>query len=119
MSARGDGLFFDALAEFGVATGIEPDVALVSEATRATGRVLIRPFDASFQPGTRYNLILFLDVLEHLPDPVAALRHAHSLLAPGRHRPRHRAGVQARSGPRTMTGTTIACDTIRAPFWRR
>ena len=79
----GDGLFFNDLAEFGVATGIEPDASLVSDATRATGRVLIRPFDASFQPGTPYNLILFLDVLEHLPDPVVALRHAHSLLAPG------------------------------------
>lgn len=79
----GDGLFFPDLAEFGVATGIEPDASLVSEATLKTGRVLIRPFDASLQPGTSYNLILFLDVLEHLPDPVGALRHARSLLAPG------------------------------------
>ena len=79
----GDGLFFNDLAEFGVATGIEPDASLVSEATRATGRVLIRPFDASFQPAAPCNLILFLDVLEHLPDPVAALRHARRLLAPG------------------------------------
>lgn len=79
----GDGLFFDDLASFGVATGIEPDASLVSEAIRATGRVLIRPFDASFRPGTQYNLILFLDVLEHLPGPVEALRHAKDLLAPG------------------------------------
>lgn len=79
----GDGLFFDDLAEFGTSVGIEPDASLVSSAMRATGRVLIRPFDASFQPGTRYDLILFLDVLEHLPDPVAALQHARRLLAPG------------------------------------
>src|SRR6186713_3050929 len=52
----GDGLFFGALGEFGTATGVEPDGALVSEATRATGRVHVRPFDPSFQPGTRYGL---------------------------------------------------------------
>lgn len=79
----GDGLFFDALAEFGSATGIEPDAALVSRAMRESGRVTVRPFDATFQPGQQYDLILFLDVLEHLPDPVAALRHARRLLAPG------------------------------------
>jgi len=79
----GDGLFFGALGEFGTATGVEPDGALVSEATRADGRVHVRPFDPSFQPGTRYGLILFLDVLEHLTDPGEALRHARSLLTPG------------------------------------
>jgi SAM-dependent methyltransferase len=79
----GDGLFFDALTEFGTATGIEPDAALVSDGMRASGRVAIQPFDATFQPGSHYDLILFLDVLEHLPDPVAALQHARSLLAPG------------------------------------
>ena len=42
----------------------------------------VRPFDASFQPGKSYSLIVMLDVLEHLPDPVAALRHALSLLEP-------------------------------------
>jgi SAM-dependent methyltransferase len=78
----GDALFIDALAEFGTATGIESDAGLVSDATRATGRVLVRPFDESFQSDKQFGLILFLDVLEHLSDPVAALRHARSLLAP-------------------------------------
>ena len=32
---------------------------------------------------SRYGLILFLDVLEHMVDPGEALRHARSLLAPG------------------------------------
>ena len=75
--------FFDVLTEFGTATGIEPDAALVSESGRASGRIAIRPFDTTFQPDRHYDLILFLDVLEHLPDPVAALRHARTLLAPG------------------------------------
>jgi SAM-dependent methyltransferase len=78
----GDGLLLGALTEFGVAEGIEPDGALVSAATRAAGRVHIRPFDESFLPATRYNLILVLDVVEHLSDPAAALRHAARLLAP-------------------------------------
>ncbi len=79
----GDGLFLDELAEFGKAEGVEPDAALVSDRMRQDGRVHVQPFDARFQPGRRYNLILFLDVLEHLRDPVAALQHATSLLAPG------------------------------------
>src|SRR5262249_55933867 len=39
-------------------------------------------FDDSFQPGKRYSLILMLDVLEHMQDPVAALRRAEALLQP-------------------------------------
>ena len=71
------------LAEFGVATGDRARCLPGVRRHPCHGRVLIRPFDASFQPGTPYDLILFLDVLEHLPDPVEALRHARSLLAPG------------------------------------
>jgi 2-polyprenyl-3-methyl-5-hydroxy-6-metoxy-1,4-benzoquinol methylase len=35
-----------------------------------------------WQPATRYDCISFLDVLEHLVDPEAALSHAKSLLSP-------------------------------------
>jgi len=35
-------------------------------------------------PTRQYSLILMLDVLEHLEDPVGALRHALDLLAPDR-----------------------------------
>lgn len=79
----GDALFFDRLEEFGAVEGLEVDASLVSAETRQTRRVFVQPFDAAFDPGKRYDLILMLDVLEHVPDPEAALRHATHLLEPG------------------------------------
>ena len=80
----GDGLFFDELLKLpgvGVVEGVEP-ASLVSPDGPHRARIHAAPFDASFQPGRRYSLIVMLDVLEHLPDPAAALRHALSLLEP-------------------------------------
>jgi 2-polyprenyl-3-methyl-5-hydroxy-6-metoxy-1,4-benzoquinol methylase len=82
----GDGLFFDQLAQLpGVrlVEGVEPAEALVSADGPHRARIHVAPFDASFDPGRRYSLIVMLDVLEHLPDPAASLRHALSLLEPG------------------------------------
>lgn len=80
----GDGLFFDRLAEFGATVeGIEPAADLVSESSTRRGRIYITPFDAAFQPSAPYDLIVMLDVLEHLDHPGDALRHALSILAPG------------------------------------
>jgi SAM-dependent methyltransferase len=79
----GDGLFFDALAEFGMVQGVESDATLVSRDNPHRGQIHIGPFDSSFQPGRSFDLILMLDVLEHLADPTAALRHAIGLLARG------------------------------------
>jgi SAM-dependent methyltransferase len=80
----GDGLLFPALRGYAAATeGIEPDAALVSRASREDGTIHIRPFDASFAPGRTFDLVLFLDVLEHLDDPAAAVAHAASLMDPG------------------------------------
>jgi 2-polyprenyl-3-methyl-5-hydroxy-6-metoxy-1,4-benzoquinol methylase len=79
----GDGLLFPVLERCaGDVEGIEPDHGLVG-ADRAGGRIHLRPFDESFQPGHRYGLILFLDVLEHMEDPEAAVAHAAELLEPG------------------------------------
>jgi len=78
----GDGLFFSRLAEFGEVEGIEPDASLLSADSPHRGRITVAPFDERFQPGRRYALVLMLDVLEHLPDPVGALSHARALLEP-------------------------------------
>src|SRR5439155_2500608 len=78
----GDGLFFDRAAQFGEVEGVEPDASLVSPESPYRARIHIGPFDESFEPRKRYSLVLMLDVLEHLADPAAALRHAASLLAP-------------------------------------
>lgn len=78
----GDGLFFDRLAEFGEVEGVEPSVDLVSPHNPHRSRIYVCPFDADFLPGKRYSLITMLDVLEHLDDPIGALRHALELLTP-------------------------------------
>ena len=76
----GDALFFDRLSEFGNVEGIEPDRHLVSPDNPFRSRIIVGPFDNSFQPNKRYGLILMLDVLEHLRDPQAALHHVVALL---------------------------------------
>jgi SAM-dependent methyltransferase len=79
----GDGLMFGPLSRLGTVEGIEPDAALVSRTVTPQGRIHVRPFDESFQPGRRYGLVLMLDVLEHLDDAEGAARHAAGLLAAG------------------------------------
>lgn len=82
----GDGLFFDALCAIDgveLVEGVEPAAALVSPGGPHRARIHVAPFDAAFDPGRRYSAVLMLDVLEHLADPEAALRHAISLLEPG------------------------------------
>lgn len=78
----GDGLFFDDLSRLGRVEGVEVDADLVSPDGPYRDRIHVQPFDSHFRPGRQYGLILMLDVLEHLPDPVAALRHALRLLEP-------------------------------------
>ncbi len=76
----GDGVLFPFLSEFGHVEGLEPDAALVSPDSPWRDRIQLRPFDESFAPGRRYDLILMLDVLEHIEAPARALRQVHSLL---------------------------------------
>lgn len=78
----GDGLFFQPLAEFGEVEGVEPDQRLINGDSPYRTRIRIAPFDESFRPPYCYSLVLMLDVLEHLDNPIEALRHAYSLLTP-------------------------------------
>jgi SAM-dependent methyltransferase len=78
----GDGLFFDRLHRWGDVEGVEMDATLVPSGSPWRARIHVRPFDESFQPGRLYDLILMLDVLEHLADPSKALRLAVELLEP-------------------------------------
>ncbi len=82
----GDGLFFERLREFGEPEGVEVDASLVSDEGRRRGAIHLAPFDASFRPGKRYDLVLLLDVLEHVADDEGFLRRAVELLEPGRGR---------------------------------
>jgi 2-polyprenyl-3-methyl-5-hydroxy-6-metoxy-1,4-benzoquinol methylase len=81
----GDGVLFPFLNKFGDVEGIEPDPSVVSPDCPWRDRIHLRPFDESFAPNRPYDLILMLDVLEHLDDAPGALRHVSSLLALGGH----------------------------------
>jgi len=78
----GDALLFGKLLEKGDVEGVEPDSALVSSSNPHRSRIYITSFDENFLPGKQYDIILMLDVLEHICDPITALRHALSLLSP-------------------------------------
>lgn len=79
----GDGLFFPRLREFGEVEGVEPFSDLLNPDNPDRSHIYVCPFDHNFQPKKQYSLILMLDVLEHLRDPVGALRHVRDLLQPG------------------------------------
>jgi len=63
--------------------GLEPSPAAATEARTAGLRVIDGCFPADLPGDVKPTVISFMDVLEHLPDPVAALRAAKQQLAPG------------------------------------
>jgi len=79
----GDGLLFDRLRVLGSVEGLEPDPQTISPDTLYQACIHRCAFDEYFEPKKQYGLILMLDVLEHLSDPVTAVRKVESLLAPG------------------------------------
>jgi 2-polyprenyl-3-methyl-5-hydroxy-6-metoxy-1,4-benzoquinol methylase len=77
----GAGLFFDALEQFGHVEGIESDATAVARAGRWRERIFHGRLD-SFKPPAPYDVILMLDVLEHLEQPEQLLHDAQALLTP-------------------------------------
>jgi len=78
------GWFLDAARARGYAAeGIEPDAPIGAHAAARGHRVAIGYFPAALAPGTRYDVVAFNDVFEHLPDPRAALRDVRGVLTPG------------------------------------
>lgn len=78
----GDGLFWNELRAFGSVEGIEPDGRLVSEDNPDRQLIEVSGF-LSGRPRDPYDLILMLDVLEHIEDEGAAVSRARDLLLPG------------------------------------
>jgi SAM-dependent methyltransferase len=63
--------------------GVELVADCAAEATRIAGApVLAGDFLQTQLPG-RFDVIAFLDVIEHMRDPIACMRRARELLAPG------------------------------------
>ncbi len=64
--------------------GVEPVAAAAAEAAAKLDRVIEGVFNEETDlPMAGFDTVIFNDVLEHLFDPVAALRQAHKLLKPG------------------------------------
>jgi 2-polyprenyl-3-methyl-5-hydroxy-6-metoxy-1,4-benzoquinol methylase len=81
----GDALFFDRLLEFADVEGIESEAALISGACPHRARIHVGLLDESFRPSAPYDVVLMLDVLEHIKEPVPVLRRALEVLAPNGH----------------------------------
>jgi 2-polyprenyl-3-methyl-5-hydroxy-6-metoxy-1,4-benzoquinol methylase len=76
----GAALFFDALARYGRVEGIESDPIAIENSGRWRDRITVGNLDGGFRPAAPYDLILMLDLLEHIPDPVVVLNRARELL---------------------------------------
>ena len=81
----GDGLFFDDLMKVAPTWGIEPDGSLLSDDNPYRDRITVGDFASPIGPSRRYDLIVLLDVLEHIEDDRKALETLNSRLEPGGH----------------------------------
>jgi SAM-dependent methyltransferase len=79
----GAGLFFDGLAQFGSVHGIETDASVATQNDRWSAHITVGPLDDSYRPEAPFELILMLDVLEHIEDPTPILRRAAEIARPG------------------------------------
>lgn len=62
--------------------GVELSAAAADHASQY-GEILVGPFENARYPDGSFDLIVMYHVIEHLPDPVGALRRARALLRPG------------------------------------
>lgn len=82
----GSGAFLHAmrtlLPQWSVA-GVEPDARAAAAARRTGAHVIQATLETAPLDGTMWDAITLWNVLEHLPDPLAALRRLRQLLRPG------------------------------------
>jgi 2-polyprenyl-3-methyl-5-hydroxy-6-metoxy-1,4-benzoquinol methylase len=79
----GAGLFFDELEQFGHVEGVESDRTAVEHSGRWRSRIVVGNLDAAYEPAAPFDLILMLDVLEHIQDTDRLLRRAADVLTTG------------------------------------
>lgn len=78
----GNGLFLPRLSEFGEVFGIETDQSLLSEATPMRDRIRTEPLGSAEYEGLKFDLIVALDVLEHIEDDARAAASIAEMLEP-------------------------------------
>jgi SAM-dependent methyltransferase len=76
----GAALFFDALQQSGHVEGIESDRKAVEESGKWRSRIVVGELDGSYKPDAPFDLILLLDVLEHVHHADQLLQHAGEIL---------------------------------------
>ncbi|MEM8970828.1 MAG: class I SAM-dependent methyltransferase [Pseudomonadota bacterium] len=78
------GWFLEAARERGAkAQGIEPELANAELAIDHGFDVVIGLFPDDLKDQGPYDIVVFNDVLEHIPDPHKAMLHVEAVLAPG------------------------------------
>lgn len=76
----GAGLFFERLSELGSVQGVETDLTMRTSRPEIDDRIHWGPLETLSAHST-FDAVLMLDMLEHLPDPLPALRRARDLVA--------------------------------------
>ena len=77
------GVSFDDLSQYGEVYGLEPDPTLVDACPQWRAYIELTGFGPEYAPSRQYDLVLMLDVLEHLEDDVTALGSLRQLLKSG------------------------------------
>ena len=77
------GVSFDDLCQYGTMYGLEPNPTLVDCCPQWRERIELTGFGPDYSTSRQYDLVLMLDVLEHIEDDAAALASLQQLLKPG------------------------------------
>ncbi len=79
----GDGVFFPVLKRYGEPYGVEPDVSLLDPNGPWRSRISTEPLAYDESETARYGLIVALDVLEHIAEPLPVMKELARRLRPG------------------------------------
>ena len=79
----GDGLFFSELKKYGNVRGIEVDRTLITPNNPDRDQISPQPLGHADYQNWKFDVILALDVIEHLEDDVSAVSDLAGMLAPG------------------------------------